>query len=154
MNKTLIIILLVVISFELTSCSSLTNALETGAGAGLGAATAGGIGYVASKKNLQTTAISALGGAVGGGLLTSLFQSRANKKKIEEQQKGYDLGKSDAIKSLYWVSRGLQKPGIEADEARDRFLQVTQGAWEESGEEAGASIDTVPYAVTLPVQEP
>ena len=136
----------------LSGCSSLTDAVQTGAGAGLGAAAAGGIGYAASNGNLQTTAISALGGAAGGGLLTSLFQSRAKKKKIEEQQKGYDLGRSDTVKSLYWVSRSLQKPSEEPNELKDRFLQVTQGV--QGVDEADNSINTVPYAVTLPVQEP
>lgn len=109
----------------LSSCSSFTDAVQTGAGAGLGAAAAGGIGYAASNGNLQTTAISGLGGAVGGGLLTSLFQAGAKKKKIEDQQKGYNLGRSDTVKSLYWMARNLQKPK-EEDPSSDVSLQIIQ----------------------------
>jgi len=132
---------------SVSGCSSLTDATEVAAGAGVGGAAAGGIGYAASHGNLETTAISGVAGAAGGGLLTSLFQSGAKKKKIEEQQAGYDLGKSDTVKSLYWVARSLQKPSDEPNELKDRFLQVTQ----ESDPEA--NINTVPYAVTLPVKE-
>lgn len=130
----------------LSACSSFTDAVETGAGAGVGAAAAGGIGYAASNGNLQTTAISGLGGAVGGGLLTSLFQAGAKKKKIEEQQKGYDLGRSDTVKSLYWMARNLQKPN-EEEERKEVALEVTQEAQE------GALINTVSYDETLPVQQ-
>ena len=130
----------------LSGCSSLTDAVQTGAGAGVGAAAAGGIGYAASNGNLQTTAISGLGGAVGGGLLTSLFQAGAKKKKIEEQQKGYDLGRSDTVKSLYWMARGLQKPH-EEEEHKDLALEVPEEA------EEGTHINTVSYQETLPVQQ-
>ena len=130
----------------LSGCSSLTDAAETAAGAGAGAAAAGGIGYAASGGNLTTTAISGVAGAAGGGLLTSFLQSRAKKKKIEEQQVGYDLGKSDTVKSLYWVARSLQKPNDEPNELKDRFLQVTQE------QVPDASINTVPFVETLPVQ--
>lgn len=130
----------------LSGCSSFTDAVETGAGAGVGAAAAGGIGYATSNGNLQTTAISGLGGAVGGGLLTSLFQAGAKKKKIEEQQKGYDLGRSDTVKSIYWMARNLQKPN-EEEERKEVALEVTQEAQE------GARINTVSYDETLPVQQ-
>ncbi len=134
--------------FCLSGCSSFTDAVQTGAGAGLGAAAGGGIGYAASNGNLQTTAISGLGGAVGGGLLTSIFQSHSKKKKIEEQQKGYDLGRSDSVKSLYWMARNLQKPREE--EPKDVTLDVTQEA---QLAEEGARINTVSYQETIPVQQ-
>ena len=131
-----------------TGCSSLTDATEVAVGSGAGAAGAGAIGYVASHGNLMTTAISGVGGALGGGLLTSLFQSNAKKKKLEEEQKGYDLGKSDTAKSLYWVARSLQKPKEEPNEVRDQFLEAMQEP------QPNATINTVSYAITLPVQEP
>ncbi|HLB34495.1 MAG TPA: hypothetical protein VJK54_09720 [Chthoniobacterales bacterium] len=130
----------------LSGCSSLTDATESAVGAGAGAAAAGGIGYAASHGNLLTTAMSGLGGAAGGGLLTSLFQSRAKKQKVEENQKGYDQGKSDTVKSLHWVARSIQKPSDEPNELRDQFLQVTQEG------RPDANIGSVPYEVTLPVQ--
>jgi hypothetical protein len=150
------VILSIAISF-LSSCSSLTDATETAVGAGAGAAAAGGVGYAASHGNLLTTVLSGLGGAAGGGLLTSLFQSRAKKKKVEEEQKGYDLGKSDTVKSLYWVARSIQKPDEEPNELKNRFLQVTQDGREPqvpTESTAEATVGSVPYAVTTPVQEP
>lgn len=126
----------------LSSCSSLTDAVQTGAGAGVGAAAAGGIGYAASHGNLQTTAISGLGGAAGGGLLTSLFQAGAKKKKLEEQQKGYNLGRSDTVKSLYWMARNLQKPK-EDEQSNDISLQIAQ---EDQNDD---HINTVPYQETI-----
>ena len=126
----------------LSGCSSLTDAVQTGAGAGVGAAAAGGIGYAASSGNLQTTAISGLGGAAGGGLLTSLFQSGAKKKKLEEQQKGYNLGRSDTVKSLYWMARNLQKPK-EDEQSNDISLQIAQ---ENQNDD---HINTVSYQETI-----
>jgi hypothetical protein len=126
----------------LSSCSSLTDAVQTGAGAGVGAAAAGGIGYAASHGNLQTTAISGLGGAAGGGLLTSLFQAGSKKKKLEEQQKGYNLGRSDTVKSLYWMARNLQKPK-EDEQSNDISLQIAQ---EDQNDD---HINTVPYQETI-----
>ena len=126
----------------LSSCSSLTDAVQTGAGAGVGAAAAGGIGYAASHGNLQTTAISGLGGAAGGGLLTSLFQAGAKKKKLEEQQKGYNLGRSDTVKSLYWMARNLQKPK-EDEQSNDISLQIAQ---EDQNDD---HINAVPYQETI-----
>ena len=126
----------------LSSCSSLTDAAQTGAGAGVGAAAAGGIGYAASHGNLQTTAISGLGGAAGGGLLTSLFQAGAKKKKLEEQQKGYNLGRSDTVKSLYWMARNLQKPK-EDEQSNDISLQIAQE------DQSDDHINTVPYQETI-----
>ena len=126
----------------LSSCSSLTDAVQTGAGAGVGAAAAGGIGYAASHGNLQTTAISGLGGAAGGGLLTSLFQAGAKKKKLEEQQKGYNLGRSDTVKSLYWMARNLQKPK-EDEQSNDISLQIAQ---EDQNDD---HINTIPYQETI-----
>ena len=136
----------IVMMLYLSSCSSFTDAVQTGAGAGLGAAAAGGIGYAASNGNLQTTAISGLGGALGGGFLTTLFQSHSKKKKVEEQQQGYDLGRSDTVKSLYWMARNLQKPN-EEEERKEVALEVTQEVQE------GARINTVSYEETLPVQQ-
>lgn len=125
-----------------SGCSSFTDAVQTGAGAGVGAAAAGGIAYAASNGNLQTTAISGLGGAAGGGLLTSLFQAGAKKKKIEEQQKGYNLGRSDTVKSLYWMARNLQKPK-EDEQSNDLSLQIVQE------NQNNDSINTVPYQETI-----
>ena len=138
-------IILVASLAALSGCASATDAAETAVGSGVGAAAGGGIGYVASHGNWMTTAISGLGGAAGGGLLTSLFQSRAKNKKQTDQQKGYDLGKSDEAKSLYWVARSLQKPNNEPNDLKDKFLQATEE------QEPTAEINQVSYAVTLPV---
>jgi len=140
--KFISIAFLVILILFFSGCSSFTDAVETGAGAGVGAAAAGGIGYAASNGNLQTTAISALGGAAGGGILTSLFQSGAKKKKIEEQQKGYNLGRSDTVKSLYWMARSLQKPK-EEDPSSDVSLQIVQE------NQNNDTINTVPYQETI-----
>ena len=149
-----VLMTLVIAMTFLSSCSSLTDATETAVGAGAGAAAAGGIGYGASHGNLLTTALSGLGGAVGGGFLTSLFQAHAKKKKVEAEQKGYDLGKSDTVKSLYWVARSIQKSDEEPNELKDRFLQVTQDGEPQVTTETTpeANIGSVPYAVTSSVQ--
>lgn len=140
-------LILITLILAFASCSSLTDAAGTAAGAGIGAAGSGAIGYAASGGNTMTTALSAIGGALGGGFLASLFQSNVKKKRLEEEKKGYDLGRSDTAKSLYWVARSLQKPKEEPNEVRDQFLEAMQDP------QPGSTINTVPYAVTLPVQE-
>ena len=75
-----------------SACDSMRSAAYAGGGAVAGGALAGGIGYAASKGNLQTTAISAVGGAVGGAILGGVYSGQQKSKKDKAQQEGYELG--------------------------------------------------------------
>ena len=71
-----------------------------------------------------------------------MFQAGAKKKKLEEQQKGYNLGRSDTVKSLYWMARNLQKPK-EDEQSNDISLQIAQ---EDQNDD---HINAVPYQETI-----
>lgn len=75
--------------------------VDAGAAAGAGA-----IANQLSGGDLATTAIAAGAAGVGADLLQGVYHSNT-KKQVEA---GYDLGRSDATKQLYWASQRLQAP--------------------------------------------
>jgi hypothetical protein len=139
----------VAILASLSACDSMRSAAYAGGGAVAGGALAGGIGYAASKGNIQTTAISAAGGAVGGAVLGGLFAGHQKAKKDKAKEEGYQLGESDAVKRQYWIARNLQK-GKSNDEENPYHTRYYTFNIQPDPQ---ASINHVPYNVTLPVLE-
>ena len=139
----------VAILASLSACDSMRSAAYAGGGAVAGGALAGGIGYAASKGNIQTTAISAAGGAVGGAVLGGLFSGHQKAKKDKAKEEGYQLGESDAVKRQYWIARNLQmgKRNGEENPYHTRYYIFNIQP------DPQASINHVPYNVTLPVLE-
>ena len=85
----------------LSSCSSLpdvaTSALTGGTGAYLGHELTGG------------TPEGALLGAVSGVAAGALFNHSREKGKEKAYATGYDKGRSDEVKRLYWVQKSLHR---------------------------------------------
>ena len=134
---------------SLSACDSMRSAAYAGGGAVAGGALAGGIGYAASKGNLQTTAISAVGGAVGGAILGGVYSGQQKSKKDKAQQEGYELGQSDTVKRQYWIARNLQKAARDDDASPYKTRYYTFNI----APDPQANINRVPYNVTLPVLE-
>jgi hypothetical protein len=77
-----------------------------------GAAVAGGvIGNKLSKGDLTTTALAAGGAGVGADLLQGAYSTQTKK----QVQAGYDQGRSDSTKQLYWASQRLQAPAARGE---------------------------------------
>ena len=134
---------------SLSACESMRSAAYAGGGAVAGGTLAGGVGYAASKGNIQTTAISAAGGAVGGAILGGLFAGQQKAKKDKSREEGYQLGESDAVKRQYWIARNLQmgKRNDEENPYQTRYYTFNIAP------DPQANINRVPYNVTLPVLE-
>ena len=98
-------ILLVTAGCENMDVSS-RGLVDAGAAAG-----AGVIANQLSGGDLATTAIAAGAAGVGADLLQGAYHSNT-KKQVEA---GYDLGRSDATKQLYWASQRLQAPGASGE---------------------------------------
>lgn len=95
-----------------------------------GAAAGGAIGnYVGKGDPLYTAA-----GAAGGVLLAEGFQSASQKAQITAAKRGYDKGKSDAVKQQYWVTQNFQKNiNQKTDEARVTYYPIATPAREVNG---------------------
>jgi hypothetical protein len=134
---------------SLSACDGLRSAAYAGGGAVAGGALAGGVGYAASKGNLQTTAISAAGGAVGGAILGGMFSGHQKAKKDQAREEGYQLGESDAVKRQYWIARNVQmgKSNGEENPYQTRYYTFNIAP------DPQANVNRVPYNVTLPVLE-
>jgi len=128
--------------------SACTNADGTTNKGLLGAATGGLLGSLLgdnllSGNNNNNNAAGAAAGAAGGNNGTSFFNDNAGLitgavagyaggavvdsfAKTEVRQRyldGYNKGRSDAIKELYWVKRDAERPGGESNVQR-RYYEV------------------------------
>lgn len=80
--------------------------VDAGAAAGAGA-----IANQLSGGDLATTAIAAGAAGVGADLLQGAYHANTTKQVAA----GYDLGRSDATKQLYWASQRLQAPSASSE---------------------------------------
>lgn len=143
-----ILILCAGLSFSLVSCSSSGGGMSKGL---IGAASGGLIGSLISsslfKKSSNNSSSSSSSGSSGTasssssnssflddnqGLITGAVAGYAagaitdSMAKNEIRQKyldGYNKGRSDAIKDLYWVKRDAERPGSDATVQR-RYYEV------------------------------
>lgn len=140
-----ILIVLVGLSSVLASCSSSSGGMNKGL---LGAATGGLLGALVgdnllNKNNNNNAAAGGAAAAAAGnnnnsflddnaGLVTGAVAGYAagaisdGFAKNEVRQKyldGYNKGRSDAIKELYWVKRDAERPGDDAVIQR-RYYEV------------------------------
>ena len=134
---------------SVVGCDSMRSAAYAGGGAVAGGALAGSVGYAASKGNVKTTAISAIGGAIGGALLGGAYAGQQKAKKDKARDEGYQLGESDTVKRQYWIARNLQKAERDADASPYKTRYYTFNI----APDPQANINRVPYNVTLPVLE-
>lgn len=126
----------------LTGCAN-TESVYPLAGAGTGAAAGGLIGAATGDPN--TAVLGAAIGAPIGGLLGNLFAGSQRKTRLKEYNRGYDTGRSDAIKSQYWMAQRLHEGSSEPEQYRTEYytLPVT----------SSSGPKTVPYEVTVPILE-
>lgn len=148
--KTTLLILLVGMSSLFTSCSSSSGGVNKGL---VGAASGGILGsivdrFVRSNNNNGssssssttggTTTTSSTSGGSGGGLSNhaglisgavagyaagaisdSMSQNEVRQKYLD----GYNKGRSDAIKDLYWLKRDAERP-TSGDGVQRRYYEV------------------------------
>lgn len=62
-------------------------------------------------------------GVVAGGLAGAISDGMAKNEVRQKYLDGYNKGRSDAIKELYWVKRDAERPGGDADMQR-RYYEV------------------------------
>lgn len=129
----------------LSGCAS-TDTVYPLTGAGAGAAAGGLIG--AATGDATTSIIGAAIGAPVGGLLGSWFSGSQRKTREKEYSRGYDRGRSDAIKSQYWMAQRLQEGDARPSQYRTTYYTLPVNP------RADQSPKTVPYEVTVPILEP
>ena len=148
--KTTILILLVSMSSLLTACSNASGGVNKGL---VGAATGGILGSIVGDRLLKsnnngssssssttggTTTTSSSSGGSGGGLSShaglisgavagyaagAISDSMAQNEVRQKYLDGYNKGRSDAIKDLYWVKRDAERPNADAAVQR-RYYEV------------------------------
>jgi len=141
-----VIIISLILATLLVSCgtqSQYGSAAYSGVGdAGLralpiiGALGGGGIGYFAGGDD---PAESAAIGAVAGLGLGTVAQISRNKKNQKFYTTGYEKGRSDAIKTLYWAQRNAEREEEEETPVEYRYYEVPVPAYVTSD---GVAIDS------------
>jgi hypothetical protein len=145
--KTTTLILLVALSSLLASCTSSSGGMSKGL---IGAASGGVLGSIIGDNLLNsnnggsnsssttsaagtTTNSSSSGGTnkhaglitgaaagfAAGAITDAMAQNEVKQKYLD----GYNKGRSDAIKDLYWLKRDAERPGNEAGVQR-RYYEV------------------------------
>jgi len=97
------------------SLSGNNNNAAAGGAGGAGAGGNGG-GFLEDNAGLVT-------GAVAGYAAASITDGMAKKEVREKYLDGYNKGRSDAIKDLYWVKRDAERPANEGSVQR-RYYEV------------------------------
>lgn len=148
--KTTILILLVSMSSLLTACSNSSGGVNKGL---VGAATGGILGSIVGDRLLKsnnngssssssttggTTTTSSSSGGSGGGLSShaglisgavagyaagAISDSMAQNEVRQKYLDGYNKGRSDAIKDLYWLKRDAERPS-SGDGVQRRYYEV------------------------------
>lgn len=148
--KTTILILLVSMSSLLTACSNASGGVNKGL---VGAATGGILGSIVGDRLLKsnnngssssssttggTTTTSSSSGGSGGGLSShaglisgavagyaagAISDSMAQNEVKQKYLDGYNKGRSDAIKDLYWLKRDAERPS-SGDGVQRRYYEV------------------------------
>ncbi len=95
-------ILLLAVLVHTTGCSSLEHPLTTAGFAGGGALLANQL----SKGNPAAT----VAGAAGGALLAEGWTAWRTQKERDAYQQGFQKGRSDGVKQLYWNLQDAQRP--------------------------------------------
>ncbi|HEY5813744.1 MAG TPA: hypothetical protein VIT23_13945 [Terrimicrobiaceae bacterium] len=147
-NKAISIAVAAVVSIALQGCEAARTAAYAGGGAAAAGALGAGIGYIASKGNIQTTAIAGGVSAVGGALLGGAYAGAQKRAKEKQKEEGYQLGASDTVKRQYWIARNLQKRNGDAEPGyRTQYYTFNIQP------DPTAEINRVPYNITVPILE-
>jgi hypothetical protein len=138
-----------IVTIALQGCEAARTAAYAGGGAAAAGALGAGIGYIASKGNIQTTAIAGGVSAVGGAILGGAYAGAQKREKEKQKEEGYQLGASDTVKRQYWIARNLQKKRDGEAEPGYRTQYYTFNIQPDPT----AEINRVPYNITLPILE-
>jgi len=120
-------ILLVATSALLSSCNTL-GSLGSSATTIPGPLIAGGLGAALGAVVLQDDpGKGAALGAVAGYGIAKYSQTKKQTEKLELYSDGYQQGRSDSVKTLYWAQRNAQRDGPPAD-LEYRYMEVPVAA--------------------------
>ena len=146
--KMAVISAVAIASIALQGCEAARTAAYAGGGAAAAGALGAGIGYIASKGNIQTTAIAGGVSAVGGALLGGAYAGAKKRENEKQREEGYQLGASDTVKRQYWIARNLQKGNGDAEPGyRTQYYTFNIQP------DPTAEINRVPYNITVPILE-
>lgn len=100
----------------LTGCEATQHAAIDAGAAGTGAA----IGYEVDKKSPVGAAI----GGAGGLLVGEAVNYGISSQKKTQYQEGYNKGRSDEVKALYWAQRAAHQPTEEDGQLRRKLVEI------------------------------
>ena len=100
----------------LTGCEATQHAAIDAGAAGTGAA----IGYEVDKKNPYGAAI----GGAAGLLVGEAANYGISAQKKTQYQEGYNKGRSDEVKTLYWAQRDLHRATDEDGQLRRKLVEI------------------------------
>lgn len=100
----------------LTGCEATQHAAIDAGAAGGGAA----IGYAVDKKNPYGAAI----GGAGGLLVGEVANYGISSQKKAQYTEGYNKGRSDEVKTLYWAQRAAHQPTEEDGQLRRKLVEI------------------------------
>ena len=100
----------------LTGCEAAQHTAIDAGGAGGGAA----IGYAIDKKNPYGAVI----GGAGGLLVGEAANYGISSQKKTQYTEGYNKGRSDEVKALYWAQRAAHQPTEEDGQLRRKLVEI------------------------------
>lgn len=127
------------LSFSLIACSSTRGLYDAGAA---------GVGGVVANQLSDGDPLITGAGAAGGVLVSELAQNASANKAASEYKRGYDKGRSDAVKQQYWIVQNQQKAAASATSSRISYVPITIG-----GSTNSNGTITVPTTQTIRIEE-
>ena len=110
---------LIALSLTMVSCTSSSGGMSRGVvGAGIGGLLGSLLGdNLLSNNNNNNNAAAA--GYAAGAITDAMAKNEVRQRYLD----GYNKGRSDAIKDLYWVKRDAERPNADAAVQR-RYYEV------------------------------
>lgn len=108
-----------VASFLLLALAGCEAAQHTAIDAGA-AGTGAAIGYAVDKKSPVGAAV----GGAGGLLVGEAANYGISSQKKAQYQEGYNKGRSDEVKTLYWAQRAAHQPTEEDGQLRRKLVEI------------------------------
>lgn len=128
-----------ILALMMMACSSTRGVYDAGAAA------AGGV--IANKLSDGDPLMTGVG-AAGGVAVSEIAQTISAKQGETQYKKGYQQGRSDAVKQQYWIIQNQQKESSAASPHRVSTIPITVGG----GTNSDGTI-TVPTTQNIRVEE-
>ena len=100
-------------------------------------------GYLANELSNGDPLLTAAG-AGAGVLVSEIAHSSAEKNAKKQYNRGYDRGRSDAVKQQYWIMQNAKKDQGNEQESMTTLIEVNRPAREENGVKYNASTEYIP----------